>query len=957
MSIRKFKFVSPGVFTREIDQSQLPAADSTPGPVIIGRLPQGPAMEPVAVRSYDEFVQVFGNPIPGRANGDVWRDGNYQGPTYAAYAAQAYLRNSTDGVTIIRLAGLEAQDSNNGDAGWETVDTSPAYASNGGAFGLYVCANGGNNDAPGTQQGYLGAVFYVASGGAVILTGSLARTAPTAITGGIDGLFGTSSNDTSAQGPTYRAAILDAAGTVVHKTEFNFDPSSRSFIRKVFNTNPQTVNTAVVPSASVAQGGQYYWLGETYESWIQQQLNANTLDSGSYGLLMAFDKADKADYNTDFKSAESGWFFSQDLSTNNAEYYADDMQKLFKVHALEPGKWVQDNIKISIQDLSYSRSTSGKNNYATFTLVLRRADDSDKNQQVVERYSNLSLNPMADNYISKKIGDKYVVWDQNTKVLREYGDYNNVSKYIRIQVNDAVQAGTLDPNMLPFGVEGPTKFRNVLIGPTVADPIESEVAPLSMRSAALGAMKFAYGDVVTDYTASLNFPEMSLRLSSSAGDPFNQTNSYFGAQADAFLENGTGAYNSRQFSPDWSDMVNRLAGAVSTTITEPQWRFSLDEVVQDTGKSAAYYLSGSRVGGSALSVAGSKGWRTVVDNEWTRFTAPLFGGFDGLDITELEPFRNTGMAAGATRQTNYALNTLRTAIELINDPEVVEMNVATIPGVTNENVTRVLVETCEERGDALAIIDLPDVYLPYTEGTAYATTAARGTVSSTITNLEDRQLDSSYGCTYYPWVQIQDTSTSNNRLWVPPSVAALGTFASSEAATEVWFAPAGFNRGGLSTGAAGLPVLNVSQKLTSRDRDNLYDANINPIASFPSEGIVIFGQKTLQITPSALDRINVRRMMIFVKKQVSIFANQILFDQNVRSTWNRFIGLVDPFLASVKSRLGISEYKLILDETTTTPDLVDQNIVYAKIFIKPAKAIEYIALDFFITNQGASFED
>ena len=440
---------------------------------------------------------------------------------------------------------------------------------------------------------------------------------------------------------------------------------------------------------------------------------------------MAFDKEDKADYNTDFKSAESGWFFSQDLTTNHAEYQATDMQKLFKVHALEPGKWVQDNIKISIQDLGYSRSTSGRNNYATFTLVLRRSDDNDKNQQVIERFSNLTLNPLADNYISKKIGDKYVAWDQNTKVLKEYGEYDNRSKYIRIEVNAAVQAGTLDPNMLPFGVEGPLKFKSVRIGATVADPIESEVAPLSMRSAALGAMKFAYGDVITDYTASLNFPEISLRLSSSAGDPFDQTNSYFGAQSDAFLENGTGAYNSRQFSPDWSDMVNRLAGAVSTIITEPQWRFTLDDIVQDNGKSSAYYLSGSRAAGTAVSVTGSAGWRTVVDNGWTRFTSPLFGGFDGLDITEIEPFRNSGMAAGATRQTNYALNTLRTAIELINDPEVVEMNVATIPGVTNENVTRVLVETCEERGDALAIVDLPDVYLPYTEGAAYATTAGR----------------------------------------------------------------------------------------------------------------------------------------------------------------------------------------------------------------------------------------
>jgi phage tail sheath protein FI len=194
-------------------------------------------------------------------------------------------------------------------------------------------------------------------------------------------------------------------------------------------------------------------------------------------------------------------------------------------------------------------------------------------------------------------------------------------------------------------------------------------------------------------------------------------------------------------------------------------------------------------------------------------------------------------------------------------------------------------------------------------------------------------------------------------LWVPPSVAILGTMASSERVSEVWFAPAGFNRGGLSSGAAGIPVVNVTEKLTSKQRDSLYAANINPIASFPAEGIVVFGQKTLQVTPSALDRINVRRLMIYIKKQVSRFATTVLFDQNVEVTWNRFKSAVEPFLASVQSRLGLTEYKVVLDSTTTTPDLVDRNILYAKIFLKPARAIEFIAVDFVISRTGASFED
>jgi phage tail sheath protein FI len=193
---------------------------------------------------------------------------------------------------------------------------------------------------------------------------------------------------------------------------------------------------------------------------------------------------------------------------------------------------------------------------------------------------------------------------------------------------------------------------------------------------------------------------------------------------------------------------------------------------------------------------------------------------------------------------------------------------------------------------------------------------------------------------------------------MPPSVVALGTFGSTKRFSEIWFAPAGFTRGGLSDAqAGGLPVVGISKQLNSKDRDSLYETGINPIAKFPHEGIVIFGQKTLQATPSALDRVNVRRLMNYVKKEISRMASTVLFDPNVQVTWDRFLSQAEPFLASVKSRLGLTDFRVVLDETTTTPDLVDRNIVYAKILLKPARAIEYIALDFNITNSGASFGD
>ena len=222
--------------------------------------------------------------------------------------------------------------------------------------------------------------------------------------------------------------------------------------------------------------------------------------------------------------------------------------------------------------------------------------------------------------------------------------------------------------------------------------------------------------------------------------------------------------------------------------------------------------------------------------------------------------------------------------------------------------------------------------------------------------MKDRNIDTSYGATYYPWTLVQDP-VSNRLVYCPPSVAALGALSNTDRNSAPWYAPAGFARGGLSEGAAGIPVLDVTRRLTSSERDSLYDVGINPIAKFPAEGIVIFGQKTLQQTSSALDRINVRRLMIFLKREISFIASRLLFRANTQETWNSFIAQATPVLDSVKSQFGVDDFRLILDETTTTPDLVDRNIIYAKLLVKPTRTAEFFAIDFVVTNSGASFED
>jgi hypothetical protein len=461
-------------------------------------------------------------------------------------------------------------------------------------------------------------------------------------------------------------------------------------------------------------------------------------------------------------------------------------------------------------------------------------------------------------------------------------------------------------------------------------------------------------------TASLGFPVAQTRLSASDGGLADNTDAYFGFQS-------TRSSTSTRWDPSVASMhrfwtATSVDDPVNSTavagIQSYAYIFTLDNV-RSGSAGGYYYESGSRASSNSVT---SASYGDILDLGYSQFTAPIWGGFDGWDITKPDPLYNTGMSdiSSVDDRNSYAYNTIKRAIDTVADPESLNMNLLSAPGVTVAGLTTHMVNVCEERADAMSLIDLPNVYLPASEGSYSSRSTKASRIATTpqqaATALRDRRIDSSYGATFYPWVQTVDDRTGR-MLWIPPSVAMMGVLASSQASSELWFAPAGFNRGGLSDGAAGIPVTSVTERLTSKERDTLYDARINPIASFPSSGIVVFGQKTLQERQSALDRINVRRLVIYLKKQISILSTQILFEQNVQATWARFKGLVEPFLQNAVVRLGLTEYRLVLDESTTTPDLIDQNIMYAKIMVKPARSIEFIAIDFVVASTGASFDD
>jgi len=931
MSVKNYRFVSPGVFVNEIDNSQLPASPAGIGPVIIGRAEKGPALRPTTVNSFEEFVNIFGTPNPGRSGDDVWRQGaNTTATTYGMYAAQAYLRNSSP-LTYIRLLGAESDNATvAGEAGWDA-------GASGVAWGLVLFQTGAANTV---LTGALGAIVYAQSGVELQLSGNILRNTGTtyessvALTGS-DVVVLSANNDAKE----FKTIIRDGSTTVDTITT-NFNRGDSSYIRKALNTNPQLLNTAITDG----DNQEKYFLGETFDRHLDAVLSdADSAIAGAW-IRLTDGSTEGDDFRYDAQAAETPQIISCKLSPGSTP------TSLFKFVARgEAGDWTSKNLKVSIQDIK--RSTNEENQYGTFSVVVRHLSDSDNVVRVVEQFNNCDLNPNSLNYVARKIGDSYDEWNQTERRYVRKGNYPNNSQYLYIDVNSDVDAGVTNPSLLPFGFEGIIKYKD-LSSQTGADRSVSwlsgsftDVPATSGGAYTTGGVFIVSGSTTTDVTSSVTFPEPVLRISASAGNLQNPTDAYFGLQTSR----GVG---STVFASSTIDLLRPRGGAVGFEVgTEEELSptFTLDDV-----SGSGVWVTGSSTSTSLTSVNGAVSG--VLDAGYDRFTVPLFGGFDGVDIKEMDPFSGVRMGGSATDTTSYAFFSIRRAIDSAADPEVVEMNLASIPAQTQDGLTTHLVRTCEARGDALAVIDLPDAFVPREDGTEINRNNTQSTITTLVNGLRSRNLNSSYGCAYYPWVRGRDT-INGAFVWLPPSIPAIGTFSSSQRKTQVWFAPAGFNRGGLTEGSAGIPVVDVAHQLRRIDRDNLYTANINPIAKFPAEGIVIFGQKTLQVTPSALDRINVRRLMIFVKKRISQIAAGLLFDPNVQQTWLRFKAQVEPFLANVRTNFGLTDYKVVLDDTTTTPDLVDRNILYAQIYLKPTRAIEFIAIDFNITRTGASFDD
>ena len=370
--------------------------------------------------------------------------------------------------------------------------------------------------------------------------------------------------------------------------------------------------------------------------------------------------------------------------------------------------------------------------------------------------------------------------------------------------------------------------------------------------------------------------------------------------------------------------------------------------------------------------------------QFLKFTVPVCGGFDGFNPLDKDSALATDKAASTEAgsagvfgmasedfkggfiglhnnpagvgRLNNAIFSYRVATRIMTDPMTVRNYILSIPGIRDPFVTDFAADSTRAYGQAMYLMDIPSysedaTRLFGTEDRSLVTSASLSTpdVQETAESFESRAVDNNYCAAYFPDVFITDPNTSR-MVKVPSTVSALSALGFNDAVAYPWFAPAGFNRGGLSE------VANTDLRLNTGDRDTLYDARINPIANFADGTFVIFGQKTLQLAQSALDRVNVRRMLLEVKRQVVAVADKLLFEPNNDTTRGRFISQVTPLLATIQAQQGIEMFQVVMDNTNNSQEDVENNRLNGKIVVVPTRAIEFIAIDFIITNSGVSFE-
>tara|TARA_Y100000593_G_scaffold84058_1_gene159009 strand:- start:345 stop:3308 length:2964 start_codon:yes stop_codon:yes gene_type:complete len=984
------RIVSPGVFTNEIDQSFLPAAVSEIGAALVGITNKGPAFVPTLVESFTDFELQFGG-----LNPDL----------YLPYTARSYLRNAGN-CTVVRVLGSNGYTNTNAvviegagttavvSTGSFAISSSFSYAHSGSKSVIFTQSiSDATHPFAGNDFGFTGSdgnnyVFEPWTGSAFnddgpgqFGIGTLASAA--------SNYFGITTDAVYKSGTTYfwqiGGTVTESAVNLTHAINAGYSThgisasigstvSVNAIAPAILNPNPVTpasygyaieltgssgtgLNSKAITTTTVTAGGHgttgYLTATSPTSSYLMNG-GVNATDKTVYGAIFPTSSAGNFTSTTisgpgTIASASSFFLKWHGISTSvsptmsldpTAPNYIESVlgnkpasnashpgyvYKLFKYDA----KSLSADTRLGVDTVTttfggyssaktpYIMSQTGSNNLGTQLFKFETVSDgTSANTEVKIGILNIRK---AGDIAGSDYGQfdvivrKFTDTDKRAQVLETFAGCNldpDSSNYVVRRIGD--QKWSFDSTNKKVKIEGdyPNKSKYVRLS-DINDDIKEGV--LGVNLVPFGFKQYVYP--FTTNGTDQNPVALPVRTNQSESGDYN-SKLFHGLAFDSGSTDITlgSAYNSS---------ILPYLSPTPTTTNPAQMTSSAFDLGKDCGVNLASdplkfkkYIVGFQ--------GGSDGF------DETYFGGPSSDGkYHGLG-------KATAAENGNRAGTGDDITAFKNGIATISNPDEVDINMLVLPGINSSDHSKIHVnarDTVEDRADAFYIFDAGNY---------------NSTQADVVSQVSAE--DSNYSATYWPWVKIFDDA-NNKHVWVPPSTVIPGVVAFTDKVAHPWFAPAGLNRGGLND------VTFAKERLTHAERDTLYEGRVNPIATFPGEGVCVWGQKTLQAKPSALDRVNVRRLLIRLKKFIASSSRFLVFEQNTESTRQRFLNIVNPFLETVQSNSGLSAFRVVMDDTNNTPDVVDRNQLVGQIFIQPTRTAEFIVLDFVVLPTGATFPE
>jgi hypothetical protein len=940
-------FVSPGVYTSEVDLTFVAQSVGVTTLGLVGETLKGPAFEPILISSFDEFTTYFGSTSPEK-------DGVGNPKYELGYVAKSYLQESNQ-LFVTRVLGLTGYKPYNSFTitalGGVTVNTTTTPSSSSGTVILSAVTSStfygelsGKTDTNGNSiptfitgltpsQGDYFYIGVIPSFGTTGLTGSQITSPIGEYTN--KNWFNVYYNQTGANDSTidgvysykfvyntgitgynvtrykYTASLnTDYANIVVASLRPRGHYDSENLILEVSALNSVKLSSTTLGSDPLSEftlnitgstgGAKSYTcsLDLFNTHYISKVLGVEVYDK-SYSDFPLF--VHEAYPNLLKNLFEQGLVrgvsttIGRHLDTDEFNTQWNTAASPWLVSEVRGGKVADLFRVVTISDGDASnrqvKITIMNINLdrGEFDLLVRDFNDTDDNMVVLEKYSRCSMDSTLPGYIAKKIGTSN-------------GEFPLASKYIMIDMDENAPS-----DAVPAGFKGFESNGNFGTG--------------TLGSSFYKTSYFDAGETI--YYDSLGKPIQS------SGDKFRKVSLGFSTQTGFKYDN---------------DLVDFKGTGASTTTYGFHLSMNASSIVDISGNSiyqtTTYDLEGQPVGDK------------LTDINYRKFTLACSGGFDGWDIYRdvrtfgdqyvygLKHYVSGNTTNGGVFNVDAGNSDYYAFLQGINtfqNPEAVDINIFATPGINfyeHGSLTSQAIDMVEtDRADSLYIINAPN-------------STVIDNVEDIINNLDNAGIDSNYSAVYWPWIQIRDTDNAT-QIYIPPTGEVVRNIALTDNVSYPWFAVAGYSRGLVKS-------IKASKKLTLDDRDVLYKARINPIATFSDTGTIIWGNKTLQVRESALDRINVRRLLLRARKLISAVSVRLLFDQNDDQVRNEFLRLVNPILESIKKERGLYDFRVTV---SNAPEDLDANTLRGKIYIKPTRSLEFIDLEFIVTPTGASFDN